>query len=172
MNSASTIRLDNSAGHFAWQWARHGQQWPGMAARGWAFLVNGRSIVNQGPNEHSFSILMLDARKFHQKIRLESENRNAMAVHGRPWLAIWPGYGLVMASNGRPWPGMVGHVRSMASQSSAKDPAIKHMATFGNCESKKVPNPRSYTKASKTKFPNSAIANPKECKTQLPNLRA
>ena len=146
------------AGHFAWQWAGHAQQWPGMAARGWAFLVNGRSIVNKGPNEHSFSILMLDARKFHQKIRLESENRNAMAVHGRPWLAIWPGYGLVMASNGRPWLGMVGHVRTMASQWSAKDPALKHMATFGIAflflapkvalcirqqSQRQVPNPRS-----------------------------
>ena len=63
--------------------------------------------------------------------RLESENRNAMALHGRQWLAISPGNGLVMASNGRPWPGMVGHVRTMASQWSAKDPALKDMAAFG-----------------------------------------
>ena len=93
----------------------------------------------------------------------------AMAGHGWPWLVI---AGLVMAGNGRTWPGMVGHVRTMTGQWSAKDPAIKHMATFSNCESKKVPNPRSYTKASKTNFPNSAIASPKESKTQLPNPRA
>ena len=129
-----------------------------MAARGWAFLVNGRSIVNQGPNEHSFNMLMLDARKFHQKIRLESENRNAVVVHGRPWLAISPGNGLAMASNGRLWLGIVGHVRTMASQWSAKDPALKDMAAFGIAflflapkvavcirqqSQRQVPNPRS-----------------------------
>ena len=114
--------------------ASHDRPWPNMAGRGWSFLVNGRSMVSQGPNEHSFSILMLDARKFHQKYRLKSENRRpplAMPRHGRPWLAISPGNGLAMASNGRPWPGMVGHVRTMASQWSANDPALKHMATFG-----------------------------------------
>ena len=139
--------------------ASHDRPWPTMAGRGWSFLVNGKSMVSQGPNEHSFSILMLDARKFHQKIRLESENRNAaMADHSWPWLAISPGNGLAMASNGRPWPGMVGHVWTMASQWSAKDPALKHMATFGIAflflapivalcirqqSQRQVPNPRS-----------------------------
>ena len=46
--------------------------WPTMTGRGWSFLVNGRSMVSQRPSEHSFSILMLDARKFDQKIRLWS----------------------------------------------------------------------------------------------------
>ena len=59
--------------------ASHDRPWPTMAGRGWSSPVNGRSMVSQGPNEHSFSILMLEARKFHQKIRLESENRNAIA---------------------------------------------------------------------------------------------
>ena len=51
--------------------ASHDRPWPTMAGRGWSSPVNGRSMVSQRPNEHSFSILMLEARKFDQKIRLQ-----------------------------------------------------------------------------------------------------
>ena len=54
-----------------------------------------------------------------------------MAGHGWPWLAMSPANGLAMASNARLWPGIVGHVRTIASQWSAKDPALKDMAAFG-----------------------------------------
>ena len=57
------------AGHC---WPGHDRPWPTMAGRGWSFLVNGRSMVSQRPSEHSLCILMLDARKFDQKIRLWS----------------------------------------------------------------------------------------------------
>ena len=64
-------------------------------------------------NEHSFSILMLEARKFDQEIRPESENRNAtMAGHGWPWLVMaghgWPS----RLAMGWPWPAMAGHGRA------------------------------------------------------------
>ena len=49
------------AGH---SWPGHDRPWPNMAGPGWSYLVNGRSMVSEGPNEHSFSILMLEARKF------------------------------------------------------------------------------------------------------------
>ena len=93
--------------------ASHDRPWPTMAGRGWSSPVNGRSMVSQGPNEHSFSILMLEARKFDQKIRPESENRNAtMAGHGWPWLVMaghgWPS----RLAMGWPWPAMAGHGRA------------------------------------------------------------
>ena len=67
-------------------------------------------MVSQEPNEHSFSILMLDAKKFDQTIRLDSENRNATMVgHGWPWLVMaghgWPS----RLAMGWPWPAMAGY---------------------------------------------------------------
>ena len=38
------------AGHLAWLWARHGQQWPAMAGHGWSCPYNGQSMVSQGPS--------------------------------------------------------------------------------------------------------------------------
>ena len=38
------------AGHLAWQWAGHGQQWPAMAGHGWSCPDNGQSMVSQGPS--------------------------------------------------------------------------------------------------------------------------
>ena len=46
----SENRNATMAGHLAWQWAGHGQQWPAMAGHGWSCLDNGQSMVSQGPS--------------------------------------------------------------------------------------------------------------------------